>query len=116
MRKSLVLILTLSTITIMLGIRGVGHTFAQEKQRLDTISTTVDQPAGREGGQGGKSPHLEKRSEASQTSDEGRVGGHSGKETSIEERTTSYGSVSGTRVGGQSGMEPRVGTSSSKAK
>lgn len=116
MRKSLGPTLALIAISVFLGIRGIGQSFAQEMQRPGTTTTGIDKSAGRAGGQSGKSPHFEKRSEASRSRGEGRIGGQSGLETPLEERTSSYGSMGGKRVGGQSGLERDEGKSSGKVK
>jgi hypothetical protein len=116
MRKSLGLTLTLSAISFVIGIGGIGQSFAQGMQRSGTTDTTADKSAGRIGGQGGKKPHLEKPSEASRSRGAGRIGGQSGTRTPLETRKSSYGSMGGKRVGGQSGVERDVEKSSGKTK
>lgn len=80
MRNSLGLALTVSAISVLIGIGGIGQTFALETQRPGTTDTITDKSSGREGGQSGKSPHLAKRSEASRAMGESRIGGQSGTE------------------------------------
>ena len=80
LRKSIGLTLTLSAIFVVIGVGEIGQSFAQEMQRMGTTDTAVDKSVGREGGQSRKSPHLEKRSEASRSRGEGRIGGQSGTE------------------------------------
>lgn len=106
----------LSTISLVIGIGGISQSLAQEMQKRGTTDTSLTKSSSREGGQSGRSSHLEKRSEAGLSRDESRIGGQSGTEAPLEERASSYGSMGGKRVGGQSGVERDEGKSSGKVK
>jgi len=116
MGKSVGLAFTLSAISAVIGIGNIDQSIAQETQRLGTTDTSLDKSVGREGGQSGRSPHLEKWTEASRSKAEGRIGGQAGVEAHLHERMSSYGSMGATRVGGQAGVEHDVGKPSDKVK
>ena len=116
MKKASGLTVTLSVVCLVIGIGATGQAFAVETGKAGTTDTNTRTSASREGGQSGKSPHLEKRSEAFRSKGEGRVGGQAGNETPLEERTSSYGSMGSTRVGGQAGVERDQNPMPSKAK
>jgi hypothetical protein len=116
MSKSVGLAFALSVISLVIGFGDIGQSLAKESQGQGTTDTSLSKSASREGGQSGRSSHLEKRPEAAPSRGESRIGGQSGMESPLEERASSYGSMGGKRVGGQSGVERDEGKSLGKVK